>query len=90
MPKKLKEAVNIENAIHIGTAKGYDLFDILTYDAAQEFFNRDSATRAGQAYLRDESSFNHNINEHQKLYFFRKRKYSKRICWSSQCSPTFI
>lgn len=72
MPKKLKEAVNIENAIHIGTAKGYDLFDILTYDAAQEFFNRDSATRAGQAYLRDESSFNHNINEHQKLYFFAK------------------
>lgn len=72
MPRNLKEAVNIENAIHIGTAKGYDLFDILTYEAAQEFFNGNSDTRAGQEYVRDETTFNSNINEHQKLYFFAK------------------
>lgn len=72
MPRKLKEAVNIENAIHIGTAKGYDLFDILTYDAAQEFFNGNSTTRAGQVYVQNEMIFNLNINEHQKLYFFAK------------------
>lgn len=72
MPKNLKEAVNIENAIHIGTAKGYDLFDILTYEAAQEFFNGNSDTRAGQVYVRDETTFNSNINEHQKLYFFAR------------------
>ena len=77
MYRKLTEAVNIENAIHIGTAHGYDVFDILTYEAAQQFTIEDRDHQAGAAYTQNESTFNSNINESQHLYFFARENTSQ-------------
>ena len=70
MFKKLTEAINVNGAELIGTAKGYDLFDIRTYEAAQEFVVENTRNRAGQAYVQNQNTFNQNINENQRLYFF--------------------
>lgn len=67
--RKLTEAVHVENATHIGTAKHCDVFDILTFDAAQQFIVGDNQQQAGTAFTHDANTFNANINENQKLYF---------------------
>ena len=67
--RKLTEAVHVENATHIGTAKHYDVFDILTFDAAQQFIVGHNQQQAGTAFTHDANTFNANINENQKLYF---------------------
>lgn len=72
MSRNLTEAVNIENAVHLGTAHGYDVFDILTYEAAQQFTIEDREHQAGAAYTQNESTFNANINDSQHLYFFAR------------------
>ena len=72
MYRNLTEAVNIENAVHIGTAHGYDVFDILTYDAAQQFTIEDRDHQAGAAYTQDARTFNANIDDSQHLYFFAR------------------
>ena len=77
MSRNLTEAVNIENAVHLGTAHGYDVFDILTYEAAQQFTIEDRDHQAGAAYTQNESTFNANINESQHLYFFAKENTNK-------------
>ena len=70
MTKKINEAINIPGAELIGTAKGYDLFDMRTYAAAQQFVVETTNTPAGAAYAQNEATFNQNINEAQHLYFF--------------------
>ena len=77
MSKKLIEALEIQDAEFIGTAKGYDLFDVKTYAAAQQFMVENTATRAGQAYIQSENTFNTNINENQHLYFFVEENTNK-------------
>ena len=64
------EAIHVEGADFIGTAKGYDLFDILTYDAAQQFVNASSNASAGADYTQNASTFNSNVNQNLHLYFF--------------------
>lgn len=71
MIRKLLEAVNIPNAAFIGNQKGFDLFDVRTYEAAQQFQTEDGAA-AGAAYTQSEDTFNSNINETLKLYFFTR------------------
>lgn len=70
MLRKLTEAINIQGAELIGTAKGYDLFDMRTYAAAEQFVIENTTTRAGQVYIQNEQTFNQHINERQRLYFF--------------------
>jgi len=70
MTKKLIEAINVPGAEHIGTAWGYDVFDIRTYEAAQQFVVENTTSEAGDAYTQNEQTFNANINENQRLYFF--------------------
>ena len=66
----LHEAINVPGAQHIGTAKGYDLFDITTFEAAQQFVNASSNALAGTDWVQNASTFNSNIGEHLHLYFF--------------------
>ena len=69
--KKLTEALHVIGATLIGTSHGYDLFKISTWDAAQRFVLHTNTNRtAGQAYTRSENTFNSNINDSVKLYFF--------------------
>lgn len=70
MTQKLIEAINVPGAELIGTAKGYDLFNIRTYEAAQQFVVENTRNEAGAAYVQNENTFNTNINENQQLYFF--------------------
>ena len=70
MTQKLIEAINVPGAELIGTAKGYDLFNIRTYEAAQQFVVENTQNEAGAAYVQNENTFNTNINENQQLYFF--------------------
>ena len=70
MTQKLIEAINVPGAELIGTAKGYDLFNIRTYEAAQQFVVENTRNEAGAAYVQNENTFNANINENQQLYFF--------------------
>ena len=67
--KSINEAVNIPSATHIGTRKGYDVFDILTYEAASGFQTTDNRN-AAEVYIHDQETFNRHISETQKLYFF--------------------
>ena len=69
---KLFEALEIEGADFIGNAKGYDLFDVRSWDAAQRFVIENTNDPAGVAYVHDERTFNNNINDNQRLYFFAK------------------
>lgn len=66
---RLLEHVEVTDAEFIGNARGYDLFRILTYNAAQEFVVHNN-NQAGAYYTHDERTFNHNINDNQRLYFF--------------------
>lgn len=71
MARRLSEAIQVQGANLIGTAKGYDVFDIITYEAAQQFVIEDTQNAAGNAYISGgEASFNANINDTQHLYFF--------------------
>ena len=69
MIRQLLEAVNINDALFIGSGKGYDVFDIRTYAAAQEFI-AENGDPAGAAYTQNEQTFNANINDTLHLYFF--------------------
>lgn len=69
--RKLTEAIQVPEATLIGTSHGYDLFKILSWNAAQQFVLHTNTSRtAGQAYTRDENTFNSNINDSINLYFF--------------------
>ena len=70
MSRILREAIHVDGAEYIGSAHGYDVFDILTYAAAQEFRIENRDHEAGAAYTQNESTFNANINDSQHLYFF--------------------
>lgn len=70
MFRNLLEAIGVEGAELIGTAKGYDLFDIRTYEAAQRFVIENSRRPAGETYVQNEATFNEHINDTQHLYFF--------------------
>ena len=72
MLRILNEAIQVEGAEYIGSANGYDVFDILTYAAAQQFTVEDREHLAGAAYTQNEATFNSNINESQHLYFFAR------------------
>lgn len=63
-------AIRVDGATHIGTAKGYDLFDIRTYAAAQQFINVRTQAEAGADFTQNEDTFNRNITDTVKLYFF--------------------
>jgi len=77
MSRKLTEAINVQGADLIGTAKGYDLFDIRTYEAAQQFVVENTNIPAGTAYVHNEATFNGNIDENQRLYFFVESNTNK-------------
>lgn len=66
----LTEAINVPGVTYIGSAKGYDLFDINTYAGAQAFENAHSHERAGADWTQNESTFNSNVGENLHLYFF--------------------
>lgn len=63
-------AIQVTNANHLGSAKGYDLFDITTYEAAQQFINADNDTPAGAHFTQNEATFNQHIGPNMHLYFF--------------------
>lgn len=63
-------AIAVTNATHIGTAKSYDLFDILTYEAAQQFINAANNIPAGAHFTQDARTFAEHIGENMHLYFF--------------------
>ena len=48
MIRRLLEAINIENAQFIGNSKGFDLFDIITWDAAEQFGVETTQNNAAQ------------------------------------------
>lgn len=64
----LVEEVHVNGAQFLGSAKGFDLFNITTFAAAQEFVA--NGNQAGGQFVHDEATFNHNISDTQKLYFF--------------------
>lgn len=66
----LREAINVEGATYIASANGYDLFDITTYEAAQQFVNARNNNPAGSDWVQNEAVFNANINDRVHLYFF--------------------
>lgn len=69
--KKLEEAIHVPGATLIGSAHGYDLFKISTWEAAQEFvLESNHEHRGGESYTHDEGTFNLNINDQTNLYFF--------------------
>ena len=72
MIRRLLEAINIENAQFIGSSKGFDLFDIITWDAAEQFVVENTQNNAAQTYVNDRQTFENNINESQHLYFFAR------------------
>ena len=76
---KLNEAIQVDGAIFIDSAKGFDLFDITTWAAAQEFENDSDNVFAGESYVQSETTFNDNINEHQHLYFFVRENTNKVV-----------
>lgn len=63
------ESVNVDGAEFIGNGKGFDVFRILTFDAAEQFTIENTADRAGTAYTQSRSTFESNINDAQRLYF---------------------
>lgn len=71
MIRKLLEAVNIPDAQFIGSHHGFDLFDVRTYEAAQAF-ETENHQPAGAAYTQSEQTFNSNINDNLRLYFFTR------------------
>lgn len=77
MPRRLVEAINVQDAVHIGTANGYDVFDILSFSAAEQFRVENRDDRAGSAYVQNEGTFNSNINNSQHLYFFAEENTNK-------------
>lgn len=77
MRRRLVEAINVPEAVHIGTAHGYDVFDILSFSAAQQFRVENRDDRAGSAYTQNENVFNANINDSQHLYFFAEENTNK-------------
>lgn len=66
---KLNEHIEVENAEFITTIDQYDIFRILTYNAAQEFVNADNNRAAGENWTQSENTFNSNINDNCRLYF---------------------
>lgn len=77
MSRIINEAIRVEGAEYIGTGNGYDVFDIRTYEAAQQFRIEDRDHQAGAAYTQNESTFNANINESQHLYFFAEENTNR-------------
>ncbi len=69
----LLEHVNVTGADYIGTVDDIDLFRIRTWAAAQEFVCAGTTTLAGEKWCQNEGTFNRNINETTKLYFFVNR-----------------
>ena len=69
----LLEHVNVTGADYIGTVDDIDLFRIRTWAAAQEFVCAGTTIPAGEKWCQNESTFNRNINETTKLYFFVNR-----------------
>ena len=74
---KLTEDLHIDGATFIGSAYGFDVYDVKTWAAAEQFAlsevsSRDGAdiSTAGTAFLRSEQIFNRHINETIKLYLF--------------------
>lgn len=68
MSKKLLEELNIEGAEYIGSNDYFDVYRILTFNAAQNFECVNG--QAGTAFTQSENVFNGNINETTRLYFF--------------------
>lgn len=67
----LREAIEVEGATFIGNAHGYDLFQITTWAAAQQFIlhsNRDR--QAGAVHFQNTGAFTANIVGNVKAYFF--------------------
>ena len=68
--KNLNEAIEVDGAELIATARGFDIFRILTFDAAQEFTKSDTNIPAGDHFVQNRATFDDNINDDCKLYFF--------------------
>lgn len=74
---KLTEDLHIEGATLIGSAYGFDVYDVKTWSAAEQFQlaeanSRDGVeiTTAGTAFLRTETIFNRHINDTSRFYLF--------------------
>jgi hypothetical protein len=88
MLKNLTEAIVVQDAQLIGTAHGYDLFDIRTYAAAQQFVVENTNRPAGEAYTHNQTTFDDNINENQKLYFFVENNTNKVFAGAVKSNTT--
>lgn len=66
--KTLREDLHIEGAQFIGNGYGYDVYNILTFAAAQEFRADDAeGTAAGTKWVRDEATFNMNVRDNNNI-----------------------
>lgn len=73
----LLEHVEVDGARYIGTRNGFDLFQMLTWDACQEFACATNLERAaGTQWVHDEDTFDNNINDTVRLYFFTEEDTS--------------
>ena len=76
MSKKLIEAVNILGAKFIGSAKGFDLFEIETYEASEKFVVQHTPRPAGEYFFsRSQTLFNNVSNI--KWYLFAEKDTNK-------------
>lgn len=69
--------LSVDGAQFIANAKGYDLFRITSFEAAERFVIEETQNRAGTAYTHSASTFNANISEQQHLYFFARENTNK-------------
>lgn len=69
---KLLEEIHHDGLVFLGNAYGYDVYNVISFAGAQELTVGETDQLAGEGWTRDENTFNSNIGDTLKLYFFVK------------------
>ena len=86
---KLTEDLHIDGATFLGTAYGFDVYRILTWDAAEQFepveaveYEGTRYETAGRIFIRSRNTFEGNINEQVRFYLFALEG-SNKVAWGA-------
>ena len=84
---KLTEDLHIDGATFLGNAYGFDVYRILTWDAAEQFVPQEAVeyegeqfNTAGRIFIRSRATFEGNINDTIRFYLFALEG-TNRVTW---------